>query len=657
MSENNNPFDFFEKIYCINLDSRKDRWEKCVSKFSLLGIRDKVERFPAISLSHLKDLNPKIRGRAGCALSHASILRKAKDLKLNNYLVLEDDFDLCHPPDECLDSLSKSSSQLPENWNIFYLGGNLTDEYGVFPLENFSENLFRLNSCHTTHSFAVNSTFYEFLDRELPTEENVFDWLNNRKAIDVYFSKEVLKQSQSFIPSNMLFIQHADHSDIENTYYDYVDWMKNNFQSFKDALVENKVDPIVFLNSSRFDILAKYIYAQLYLNNRDTKYGEDIYYNHLKVWNDCKYGDGKNGIEEYKSSFHSLLDSINTNGFDSSKSKVKSIGNNLLLNGGHRVAACLALNKPISFEQGGAGQSNVDYKYFQNKSDFLEGGLKEKYCDSIAIEYSKIKSNTFVATIFPSASGDLNAAEDVINQYSDVFYSKKIYLNPTGAFNLMRQIYYREPWTGSIDNGYPGIKEKTNLCFSKDGHVTVYLITTDHSNTLEIKKRVRDIFGIGNHSIHINDTWEETFRLARCFFNDNSIKMMNCMLPNYYKSFDDLSYLFFQNLIHNRIDPDNYCITASSVLSVLGLRHGKDLDYLHRGPRIDGHPDIDSHNEYSKGRYDKTIDDIIYNPENHFYFNGLKYASLDIIKQLKEKRGEDKDKKDLNLIDGLFAKP
>ena len=144
MSENNNPFDFFEKIYCINLDSRKDRWEKCVSKFSSLGIKDKVERFSAINLSHLKDLNPKIRGRAGCALSHALILRKAKDLKLNNYLVLEDDFDLCHSPNECLDSLSKSSSQLPENWNIFYLGGNLTDEYGVFPLENFSENLFRL---------------------------------------------------------------------------------------------------------------------------------------------------------------------------------------------------------------------------------------------------------------------------------------------------------------------------------------------------------------------------------------------------------------------------------------------------------------------------------------------------------------------------------
>ena len=103
------------------------------------------------------------------------------------------------------------------------------------------------------------------------------------------------------------------------------------------------------------------------------------------------------------------------------------------------------------------------------------------------------------------------------------------------------------------------------------------------------------------------------------------------------------------------MDGDNYCITGSSVLSVLGLREGKDLDYLHRGPRIDGHPDIDSHNEYSKGRYTKTVDDIIYNPENHFYFNGLKYASLEVVKDLKEKRGEEKDEKDLELIEDFIC--
>ena len=650
-----NPFDFFDKVFCINLDNRKDRWEKCLGKFALLGIEGKVERFSALTLSHLTDIAPKTRGRAGCALSHATILRKASELKLNNYLVLEDDFDLCYSPDECLRSLQLSQEELPKEWNIFYLGGNLTDEYGIFPLEKFTNNLFKLNSCHTTHSLAVNSNFYETLNKELPTEENVFHWLPEKKAIDVHFSKSILHTSRSFIPQKMLFIQHADFSDIENNYYDYADWMKNNFNSFKDTLLNNKVDPLLFLNSSRFDILAKYIYGLLFLKGRETSYGEDIYYNHLKVWNDCQYGDGKKGIEEYKNCFKHLLSSIRKEGFNPQKSKIKSTADYRLINGGHRTAACILLNKPICFDEGGVGQTNVDYKYFKNKKDFVKEGLDMKYCDSIALEYCKIKPNTFIATIFPSAEGDIEEAERIIADKADIFYKKSLKLNPNGALNLMRQMYNGEPWGGTLDNGYAGLKEKARLCFQKDGDVNVYVITVvDPKDTAVIKEEVRKVFDIGNHSIHINDTWEETFRLSRAFFNNNSIDMMNVMKPNYYEPYDNLSYSLFRNLIRNRIDPDDYCVTASSVLSVLGLREGKDLDYLHRGPTLEGHPSIDSHNEYSKGRYTKTIDDIIYNPENHFYFNGLKYASVEVIKDLKEKRGEEKDKKDLELLNELF---
>jgi len=649
-----NPFDFFDKIYCINLDSRKDRWEKCCDKFSRLGIKDKVERFPALTLPHLTDIDPKTRGRAGCALSHATILRKAAELGLKNYLVLEDDFDLCYPPEECLESLRLTHQELPEEWDILYLGGNLTDEYGTFPLGNFSDNLFRLKSCHTTHSFAVNSNFYELLDQKLPTEENILTWLSEKKAIDVYFSRHILKDSQSFIPQKMLFIQHADFSDIENNYYDYVDWMKNSFESFKNTLLHNKVDPLVFLNSSRFDILAKYIYGLLLLKERETSYGEDLYHSHLKVWNDCQHGDGKNGIEEYENSFKDLLRSIQREGFNPKKSKINATADHRLINGGHRTAACILLNKPICFEEGGVGQTNVDYKYFKNKKDFVKEGLDIKYCDSIALEYCKIKPNTFIATIFPSAEGDIEEAERIIASKADIFYKKSLELNLNGALHLMRQMYNGEIWGGTPESDYAGLKEKARLCFRRERDVNVYAITvTDPKDTTTIKEEVRKVFGIGNHSIHINDTWEETFRLSRAFFNSNSIDMMNVMKPNYYEPYENLSCSLFRNLIRNRIDPDDYCVTASSVLSVLGLREGKDLDYLHRGPRIDGHPDIDSHNEYSKGRYSKTIDDIIYNPENHFYFNGLKYASLEVIKDLKEKRGEEKDKKDLELINEL----
>ena len=122
-----------------------------------------------------------------------------------------------------------------------------------------------------------------------------------------------------------------------------------------------------------------------------------------------------------------------------------------------------------------------------------------------------------------------------------------------------------------------------------------------------------------------------------------------------YITFEQCCNYFGECIKKHFLDGDDYCITASSVLSRYGLREGKDLDYLHRGAQIGGHPLVDSHNEYSKGRYILSIDDILYNPDNHFYFNGIKYVSLRVVKDLKEKRGEPKDKKDLELINELLS--
>ena len=43
-----NPLDFFDAIYCINLDERTDRWEHCLTEFEKLGISERVIRFSAI---------------------------------------------------------------------------------------------------------------------------------------------------------------------------------------------------------------------------------------------------------------------------------------------------------------------------------------------------------------------------------------------------------------------------------------------------------------------------------------------------------------------------------------------------------------------------------------------------------------------------------
>ena len=46
-------------------------------------------------------------------------------------------------------------------------------------------------------------------------------------------------------------------------------------------------------------------------------------------------------------------------------------------------------------------------------------------------------------------------------------------------------------------------------------------------------------------------------------------------------------------------------------------------------------------------------DDIIYNPRFHFYSFGIKFASIDVVKSMKEHRNEEKDKVDVNLINGI----
>jgi len=429
------------------------------------------------------------------------------------------------------------------------------------------------------------------------------------------------------------------------------------------------ISPTAFLHSSRFDILGKYIYAKFLDQNIDSNFGLDLYAAHLKVWNNYTYGDGKDGLDMYIDTFKQILASVKENGFDPQQSVVPVNPKGFkLMNGGHRVAASLLYNKEVSYRYGSSveGQTDVCYEYFKNKKDFVKEGLAEKWCDAIAFEYCKLKPNTYIVTIFPSALGSAQEtlnhinAEKIIRDNSDVFYKKSLYLVNDGPFFLMRQMYLGEEWGGNFQNNFPGLRSKANLCFQKAQHslsndpVVCYVITTDKKYTKTIKEKIREIYKIGNHSIHINDTQEETMRLARCVLNNNSIHFMNNCRSVYYKNFENYIQYFKNYIKENNLNLEDYCVTASSILSRYGLREGNDLDYLHTEEKqITGHTKIHSHNEYGKNRYFTTYDDIIHNPFNHFYFEDVKYTSLGVVKKLKEKRGEEKDVVDIKLIDTL----
>lgn len=234
----NNPFDFFKKIYCINLDHRKDRWQECCDIFNKYGITNKVERFSAIQYKHEDPRYYKAMGQLGCSASHFEITKNALERKLENYLVLEDDFYFLDEPEILFKKINASLQQLPSDWQMFYLGGNLDSSYGVYPIEKYSENILKLKACHTTHAFSVHKSLYEqILEKsffKIPIEE----WYNKYNVIDVYFSKEILNHNRCFISNPLLALQKPGFSNIEQNYYDYTKWILLNFENYKNNLTK-----------------------------------------------------------------------------------------------------------------------------------------------------------------------------------------------------------------------------------------------------------------------------------------------------------------------------------------------------------------------------------------------------------------------------------
>jgi GR25 family glycosyltransferase involved in LPS biosynthesis len=105
------PFDFFEAIYCINLDRRPDRWAHARAELERVGIADRVERVSACEGG---------TGIDACRRSHLEVARRAQARGLENVLVLEDDVVFSDLSRERLAAAIAEIRGL--EWDLFFLG-------------------------------------------------------------------------------------------------------------------------------------------------------------------------------------------------------------------------------------------------------------------------------------------------------------------------------------------------------------------------------------------------------------------------------------------------------------------------------------------------------------------------------------------------------
>lgn len=207
--ERSSPFNFFDVIYCINLDEQKGRWESMQERLERLGILHRVKRFSAVKTPESSHI--------GCTLSHRKIIEQAKKLGYRNILVLEDDA-LFHT--DTLKYLANALSELENiDWNAFYLGGMKWGEVHGEPYRKI-ENCRYLEhpvNLTCTHAIAYNSPFFNTLLQEVPAGyDEMKSWVEEHLAIDQYLTKKDKMIVMDPVVATQQFILDAEDETMRN---------------------------------------------------------------------------------------------------------------------------------------------------------------------------------------------------------------------------------------------------------------------------------------------------------------------------------------------------------------------------------------------------------------------------------------------------------
>ena len=137
---------FVDRIVFINLDRRPDRKGEIEGELKKVGLKN-FERFAAIA--------DEKNGAIGCCKSHLAVLKKAKERKYKNVLVLEDDFEFLVDKAVLFSEIEKLSKVPFDACLLAYNTPNLYDSDHAF--------LYKITDAQTASGYIVQAHYYDTL--------------------------------------------------------------------------------------------------------------------------------------------------------------------------------------------------------------------------------------------------------------------------------------------------------------------------------------------------------------------------------------------------------------------------------------------------------------------------------------------------------------
>jgi len=405
--------------------------------------------------------------------------------------------------------------------------------------------------------------------------------------------------------------------------------------------------PIELLRYDRFDLAFKLFYLDL--KNKNRSLAEKVYEDHIAAFSLGRFvepGSDKEGAETFITEFERIYTDFCENGFDKNRTLIPLSENGSIANGAHRVACALHVGSPVRCVDIAADSHVYDYDFFYKRNVPID------ILDMAANKFVEYSDNVYMAFLWPIG---IRKNREVENILGDIVYKKTIKLNANGARNLLSHVYRGQEWIGDPKNNFCGIDSKLVECFRCFDKFNVILFQADDlEDVLRKKDAIRELFGMGKHSIHMTDTKEESVRMARLVLNGNGEHFLNHARPNKYISTDEKMKSFKEFLDGNKLDRRDVVLDAGIVLSCYGLREATDVDFFcHDKCELNiGSEAFDIHDECLK-YYDVSKEELLYDPRCYFYFSGLKFVSLDLVYRMKRRRSEKKDINDCSMIESL----
>lgn len=418
----------------------------------------------------------------------------------------------------------------------------------------------------------------------------------------------------------------------------------------------------IFLKNRRFDLIFKLLYLKYhFLYKSGTNFFEDLYCEHIRAFNGFSEGfpsDGipKNSKEEFLKSFNENFENIKNHGFDIKKSVLYLGEGDELYDGSHRLAICALLNIN-AYAKREKIEEYYDYKFFNDRN------INSFYADYAVLEYVKFNLNSYVVNLHSATDPKMDSVvESILLQFGFIYYKKEINLTFDGYVNIKKLSYGfdsegADSWIGHESNGFAGARNHAENSMGNHPLRVFIFICDDLEKVKTAKQKIREIYNIGNFSIHINDTHDEAIELTQTYFNENSLFILNNRPYNFVPANIDAYIKEIKHYAKYRnIDLETFCASGSTPLGVLDIRKCRDFDLLNCSDNIDkfNNPNISSHDsELSYYPYNKV--EIIMNPKHHFYYKGVKFITLSILSEMKKNRNEKpKDVQDIMLINNFI---